>query len=151
MLIGVGYDAYCVYGKAPREITTKNESLMECLFLDKGVYVETDDRKPKQNNDKNEYSINKRPVAFSKWDHNQKRKEIEKEEEKRRIALTINDDEPDELLEGILIACGFLVCVCVFISFHSPLPAIRSLLGTENPLLGVAPKWQARCDSEYFH
>ena len=47
LLIGVGYDAYCVYGKAPREITTKNESLMECLFIDKGKYVEIDERKPK--------------------------------------------------------------------------------------------------------
>jgi hypothetical protein len=29
LLIGVGYDAYVVYGIAPREITTKNESFME--------------------------------------------------------------------------------------------------------------------------
>ena len=34
LLIGVGYDAYCVYGIAPKEITTKNEALMECPFLD---------------------------------------------------------------------------------------------------------------------
>lgn len=47
LLIGVGYDAYCVYGKAPREITTRNESLMECLFLDKGKYIEENDKKPK--------------------------------------------------------------------------------------------------------
>jgi len=26
LLIGVGYDAYCVYGIAPREVTCKNES-----------------------------------------------------------------------------------------------------------------------------
>lgn len=34
LLIGVGYDAYCVYGIAPKEITSKNEALMECEFLD---------------------------------------------------------------------------------------------------------------------
>ena len=34
LLIGVGYDAYCVYGIAPKEITTKNQALMECPFLD---------------------------------------------------------------------------------------------------------------------
>jgi hypothetical protein len=34
LLIGVGYDAYCVYGIAPKEITTKNEALMDCPFLD---------------------------------------------------------------------------------------------------------------------
>lgn len=33
LLIGVGYDAYCVYGIAPKEITSKNEALMECDFL----------------------------------------------------------------------------------------------------------------------
>lgn len=33
LLIGVGYDAYCIYGIAPKEITTKNEALMECDFL----------------------------------------------------------------------------------------------------------------------
>jgi len=32
ILIGVGYDSYVVYGKAPREITTKNESRMEYLL-----------------------------------------------------------------------------------------------------------------------
>jgi hypothetical protein len=48
LLIGVGYNAYCVYGKAPREITTKNESLMECLFLEKGKYEEFDDKRPKE-------------------------------------------------------------------------------------------------------
>ncbi len=32
LLIGCGYDAYCVYGTAPKEITTKDESLMDCPF-----------------------------------------------------------------------------------------------------------------------
>ena len=32
LLIGCGYDAYCVYGTAPREITTRDESLMDCPF-----------------------------------------------------------------------------------------------------------------------
>jgi hypothetical protein len=32
LLIGVGYDAYCVYGKAPKVITTKNEAQMEFLL-----------------------------------------------------------------------------------------------------------------------
>jgi hypothetical protein len=31
-LIGCGYDAYCVYGTAPREITTRDEALMPCPF-----------------------------------------------------------------------------------------------------------------------
>jgi hypothetical protein len=32
LLIGSGYDAYVVYGTAPKEITTRDESLMECPF-----------------------------------------------------------------------------------------------------------------------
>lgn len=45
LLIGVGYDAYCIYGKAPREITTKNESLLECLYKNKGKLIEDDESK----------------------------------------------------------------------------------------------------------
>ena len=32
LLIGTGYDAYVVYGTAPKEITTRDESLMDCPF-----------------------------------------------------------------------------------------------------------------------
>ena len=32
LLIGAGYDAYVVYGTAPKKITLKDESLMECPF-----------------------------------------------------------------------------------------------------------------------
>ena len=35
-LIGVGYDAYCVYGRAPREVTIKNEALMDNPLRNKG-------------------------------------------------------------------------------------------------------------------
>lgn len=41
LLIGVGYDAYCVYGIAPREVTCKNESQMENPFLHKGELPKT--------------------------------------------------------------------------------------------------------------
>ena len=32
LLIGVGYEAFVVYGTAPKRITTKDESRMECPF-----------------------------------------------------------------------------------------------------------------------
>lgn len=41
MLIGSGYDAYVVYGTAPKSITTKDESLMDCPF-DTGFVDEID-------------------------------------------------------------------------------------------------------------
>lgn len=43
MLIGVGYDAYCVYGIAPREVTTKNESLMVNPYIKKGELIEKEE------------------------------------------------------------------------------------------------------------
>lgn len=36
LLIGVGYDAYCVIGTAPHEITLKNEALMDCPEMNLG-------------------------------------------------------------------------------------------------------------------
>lgn len=36
-MIGVGYDAYCVIGRAPYEITLKNEGLMHNPNLDVGL------------------------------------------------------------------------------------------------------------------
>jgi hypothetical protein len=60
LLIGVGYNAFCVYGKAPREITTKNESTMECMFLEQGAFKGDDDDKPKIEAETNEFKIIKK-------------------------------------------------------------------------------------------
>lgn len=32
LLIGYGYDAYCIYGRAPKYITTKDETLLQCPY-----------------------------------------------------------------------------------------------------------------------
>jgi len=32
LLVGTGYDAYVVYGTAPKDITTMDQSLMDCPF-----------------------------------------------------------------------------------------------------------------------
>jgi hypothetical protein len=52
LLIGTGYDAYVVYGTAPKCITTKDESLMECPFpldfddlMDAEDYLHDEDEK----------------------------------------------------------------------------------------------------------
>jgi hypothetical protein len=36
LLVGVGFDAYVVIGKAPKEITIRNEALMEYRWANKG-------------------------------------------------------------------------------------------------------------------
>jgi hypothetical protein len=43
LLIGVGYNAFCMYGLAPKEITTKNESLMEFKSLKEGIIDEQEE------------------------------------------------------------------------------------------------------------
>lgn len=44
LLVGVGYKAYVVYGTAPKAITTKDESLMDCPFsLDFDDEMEAED------------------------------------------------------------------------------------------------------------
>jgi len=49
LLIGVGYDAYVVVGTAPKRITTKDESLMECPFS-----IELDENESDDDPDKDE-------------------------------------------------------------------------------------------------
>jgi hypothetical protein len=58
LLIGCGYDAYCVYGTAPKEITTKDESLMECPF---DVYMpeNEEDEDPEMDKDEEQMSEKK--------------------------------------------------------------------------------------------
>lgn len=68
LLIGVGYDAYCVYGIAPKEITTKNEALMECDFLNRGT-IEEDDEDKKDEKIVEEYmQIQRRKKIESEFD-----------------------------------------------------------------------------------
>ncbi len=96
LLIGVGYDAYCVYGLAPREVTTKNESLMENPFLKKGEMKVTPQRKADENKP-NEFTIQKKPEIESKFDQKTIEEKKKYEAERRYQAMHIDDDEPDEL------------------------------------------------------
>jgi hypothetical protein len=67
--VGVGFDAYVVIGKAPKEITIKNESKMEYKNFNKGLikneHFENDvfaDLK-----EKNEFMILKKDPVVSKY------------------------------------------------------------------------------------
>lgn len=97
LLIGVGYDAYVTYGIAPREITTKNESLMENPYLKKGELIENVENTKSEIPEKNEFAIIKKPEIDSKFDKKAAEDKIKLEEERRYQAIHINDDEPDEL------------------------------------------------------
>lgn len=93
----MGYDAYCVYGLAPREITTKNESLMDNPFQSKGEIQETPIVKPDENAKPNDFAINKKPPLESQFDKKTAEQKRQFDEERKYQAEHINDDEPDEL------------------------------------------------------
>ena len=97
LLIGVGYDAYCVYGLAPREVTTKNESLMENPFIHKGERIIKKEVKVDENSKTNEFTIFKKPETESKFDTRKLEEKQKFEAERKYQAMHINDDEPDEL------------------------------------------------------
>jgi len=103
ILIGCGFDAYCCYGKAPREITTKNESEMECLFIDKGKVNEHDDDAAVEQKEENEFTMNKKQKIYSKYDRKLQDQQEKDKQEQIRKAMTIDDDEPDTLNDGTII------------------------------------------------
>ena len=108
ILIGAGYNAYVVYGTAPKTITTKDESLMECPFgLGLDDLMEKEDHRFDEDEEKmiariekeadqvEGYSVEIKPPHMSVWDD-----EVTnvKQAEARMAALkavTIDDDEPD--------------------------------------------------------
>ena len=99
LLTGVGFDAYVVIGKAPKEITIQNESRMEYKNSQKGLIksevFENDEFAELQK--KNEFAIQKKDPVVSKYiQKKQQMQEIE-DSERRRLAATIDDDEPDEI------------------------------------------------------
>ena len=58
LLLGTGYNAYVVYGTAPKAITTKDESLMDCQF-DLGFEDELEDEDPHIDKDEEHLHIRK--------------------------------------------------------------------------------------------
>ena len=83
-MIGAGYDAYVVYGTAPKRITTKDESRMECPFKtdlndptsSDDPYADSDEAlmsipvkdrlKPVEN-----FDVSMKPAPVSKYDQEQ--------------------------------------------------------------------------------
>ena len=101
LLIGVGYDAYCVYGIAPKEITSKNYALMQCDFLPAL-------RQPDENQDiKEQFNLDEvifpKRITHSTFDKTVIENEKRAKEQLALKALTIDDDEPDELTPDLYL------------------------------------------------
>ena len=108
LLIGCGYDAYCVYGTAPREITIKDEALMECPFpIDMPDNEDQEDpeidkdeehmssKKPSTVTPIEDFQVTKKIPHHSEFDDEMKRIKDYEDEQARYKAITIDDDQPD--------------------------------------------------------
>lgn len=113
LLIGVGYDAYCVIGKAPSEITLKNEGLMQNPHLNiglKDLEYKKEEVPPPQYGI---YKIAEREKAVSMFDREEIQEKYIKEQEDLIKNNVLGDDEPDRLppdaYEGRRVHCWVLV------------------------------------------
>ncbi len=108
LLIGAGYDAYCVYGAAPKYITTKDESLMDVPFsLDLPENSKDDEHDSDEEQMKRVEKQQEIPVQGFTFEIKQKDPLIskfveanEEEQNKKRMEdalkeVTIDDDAPD--------------------------------------------------------
>lgn len=97
-----------VYGTAPRDITTKDEALMECPFpIDMPDNDDKDDpevdkdeehmvsKKPSLITPIEDYKVQKKGPQRSEFDDEMKKTKMQKAEAERLAAITIDDDQPD--------------------------------------------------------
>eukprot|EP00357_Protocruzia_adherens_P037882 CAMPEP_0114983882 /NCGR_PEP_ID=MMETSP0216-20121206/6955_1 /TAXON_ID=223996 /ORGANISM="Protocruzia adherens, Strain Boccale" /LENGTH=833 /DNA_ID=CAMNT_0002345931 /DNA_START=33 /DNA_END=2534 /DNA_ORIENTATION=+ len=94
LLIGAGYDAYFVYGKAPRYVTQKDQGVM--------IYEELEDLDNKTDEDsvievkeENEFRVSEKPVIESQFLRTNREQAQQERIRKEIQENTIDDDEPD--------------------------------------------------------
>lgn len=105
LLIGSGYDAYCVYGSAPKKITTNDESLMPCPFpleyVNQGEEEnDADEEKMQIKHEVKEFKVDGfgiplKPLLISSYQKEAEKSVLDKDSMAHRKANTIDDDQPD--------------------------------------------------------
>lgn len=109
LLIGVGYDAYCVSGFAPRYITTRNEARSACPQLE----WDNEDAKDEAELEEEDFVIPKKPPLRSEYEEAKKaaeaadRQRMEEEEMKSDSEDDPSSDEDE--FENRRIHCWVLV------------------------------------------
>ena len=102
LLLGNGYDSFVVYGKAPKETTARDESMLPCPVPDLPEFPndEQEEIKPLKiaeapviKREEIEHHIDE--PSSSKFDETTKRKTEEDREYKARMEVEITDDEPE--------------------------------------------------------
>ena len=100
LLIGAGYNAYVVYGKAPRFITSKDETRLAPPEIPDDIKIIDPDLEDKE--DLVEPIIKDKQIIYSHFD---KEEQEEKEEKERQefIRNTVIDDDYQNLKGMILL------------------------------------------------
>lgn len=97
LLIGVGYDAYVVFGVAPRAITSCNEALLEnphpTEIVERGDYDVDIEEEVKVN----KYTIKPKHVKLSMFDQQVEEEKYQKKLRKHRMETVIDDYEPNKM------------------------------------------------------
>lgn len=102
LLIGNGFDAFVVYGKAPREITTRDESMLPCPIIDfpKQPEDEQEEIKPLEKESNNaipveELKMKPEEPKASSFEEGLRKKAEEDQKMREKIEKEITDDEPE--------------------------------------------------------
>lgn len=93
LLIGAGYNAYVVYGKAPRAVTTKDESNLSCPYLPddiKIIELDLDDDKKEMPSEMEE-----KKIVESQYDKREQEEIEKKKADEWRRNNVIDDDQPE--------------------------------------------------------
>ena len=102
LLLGSGYDCYVVYGKAPREITSRDESMFPCPVMNIPPLPSDDQEEIKPPNKEKKPNVNIEDLIprideplNSKFDDALKSKAEEELKQKAKTETEITDDEPE--------------------------------------------------------
>ena len=94
LLIGAGYNAFVVYGKAPRYITTKDESNLPCPDLPDNIKIIQVDLSEKGDGIPPK-TFDEKPFIESQFDKAEKEEKEKKQEMEWVMENIIDDDEPE--------------------------------------------------------
>ena len=112
ILIGAGYDAYCVHGKAPKEITTRDQTRTRCPLEVKESEMPDTAELPPQKDDK-DFEIPIKPPLISEFVKMTQENEQREKKNREKVESTIDDDAPEILppdqWKGQRLHCWVLV------------------------------------------
>lgn len=95
LLIAAGYDAYCVHGRAPREICSRDQSTMLSPFLDREQDSVSADFHLQAPREDEEFVIERRLPLISQFEKNKEEEKIREEKRQWELDHTIDDDTPE--------------------------------------------------------